>query len=293
MRRSVLYLLLLCACLVSVGASAAKVKKVSGKYTYVVTDNENITLRDAKEKCIELAKADALKREFGELVVSDAIDVSVEASDRKADSYFWENTTTQAKGLWLGNTREPKIEVSYADGKLIFTAEVWGEAREIKTSNTDVKWKVMRKTGDGKKIESTNFDSRDRLYVNFQTAKDGYVAIYLVESKEVTLCLLPYSNDEDGMQTVRREREYTFFDKEVDGKANYINLTTKYEQEDNVLVMIYSPNPFTKSIDQPAVGKTPNKLSTADFYQWLQKCYRNDPELMVERQRVTILGKAK
>ena len=51
-----------------------KVKSVTGKYVYVVSDNDNVTLKEAKRKCIELAKAEAIKRAFGEMVTSDVID---------------------------------------------------------------------------------------------------------------------------------------------------------------------------------------------------------------------------
>ena len=73
-------------------AQAQREADVSGKYVYVVSENDNITLKDAKRKCLELAKAAAIRDEFGEMITSDVIDSSVETNGESASSYFWEIT---------------------------------------------------------------------------------------------------------------------------------------------------------------------------------------------------------
>ena len=50
---------------------AQRTEEVNGKYIYTIGDNDHITLREAKHKCIELAKAEAIKKVFGEIVTSD------------------------------------------------------------------------------------------------------------------------------------------------------------------------------------------------------------------------------
>ena len=47
--------------------AAQRVAEVSATYTYEVSEDANITFGDAKRRCIELAKAAAIKAEFGEL----------------------------------------------------------------------------------------------------------------------------------------------------------------------------------------------------------------------------------
>lgn len=54
---------------------AQETKLVHGKYVFEVSDNDDITLKDAKLKCIALAKAKAIKEEFGEMVTSDVINL--------------------------------------------------------------------------------------------------------------------------------------------------------------------------------------------------------------------------
>jgi hypothetical protein len=110
---------------------AQRTEEVNGKYTYTIGDNDHITLREAKHKCIELAKAEAIKKVFGEIVTSDVIDSNAETNGEATSSFFWENTVAMAKGDWIMDTQEPKIEVEYDDGKLTFKAEVWGRCARL------------------------------------------------------------------------------------------------------------------------------------------------------------------
>ena len=68
---------------------AQKEEKVHAIYTYSIGFDDNITLHDARLRSIELAKAEAIKAEFGELVTSDVIDTNGD---------YWENTVAKAKG---------------------------------------------------------------------------------------------------------------------------------------------------------------------------------------------------
>ena len=268
---------------------AQRVEEVNGKYTYTIGDNDHITLREAKHKCIELAKAEAIKKVFGEIVTSDVIDSNAETNGEATSSFFWENTVAMAKGDWLMNTKEPEIEVEYNDGKLTFKAEVWGKVREITPPSTDLKWTVM-KGGDAGKVETTQFNSGERVYVNFQSPADGFVAIYLVLGENETCCLLPYRNDPSGRYPVRSGKEYEFFDKEVNQTAVNYNLKTKQPLEYNQLVIIYSPFPFTKCIDNVGDRRHPNSLNTREFQKWLLNCQRKDRDMVVQKKWIEIRG---
>lgn len=286
MMNKVLLLLLAIMCLPMVGM-AQKTATVNGKYTYEVGENDNITLREAKRKCIELAKAAAIKAEFGELITSDVIDSNIETNGEATSSYFWENTVAMAKGDWLGDTRDPEIQISYIDGKLIFTAEVWGTAREIMQARTDLEWKIMKDGLDGKE-EAQQLNSGERIYVSFRSPADGYVAIYLIENDDNTSCLLPYRKNTTGRHQIKSGRDYTFFDKETDPESTAYNLTTQNASEDNQLVIIYSPNPFTKCNDVSKNTKRPNALTTHDFQKWLLKCQRADRDMIVNKKWIRI-----
>ncbi len=283
-------LFIFCAMLASMTAQAQRVAKVTGKYTYIVTDNDDITLREAKRKCLELAKAAAIKTEFGELITSDVIDSNVETNGEESSSYFWENTVAMARGEWLGDTQAPTIDIKYENGHLVFSSEVWGRAREIIQSKTDLKWEIQ-KDGNEKKVTTNSFDSGERVYVKFRSPANGYLAIYLIVGDDETSCLLPYPRDTDGRFEVKGGNDYTFFDKEEDPRAFHYKLTTKRRQEDNQIVIIYSPNPFTKCNDITGDKLHPNSLSTHDFQKWLLKCQRMDRDMVVNKKWIKIVQK--
>lgn len=292
MKSQYLFVMVMCMLLLPAQALAQRTEVVTSKYTYVVTENDNITLRDAKRKCQELAKAAAIKEKFGELITSDVIDSNVETNGESTSSYFWENTVAMAKGEWLGDTEKPTLDVVYKDGQLEFTVKVRGLAREIIQSKADLKWDIMKAYNEQKTV-AQSFDSGERIYVNFRSPANGYVAIYLIVGDDETSCLLPYPQDADGRFPVKAGREYQFFDKQVDASAFQYRLKTKRPQEDNQLVIIYSPNPFTKCNDITGDKLHPNSLSTHDFQKWLLKCQREDRDMVVNKKWIKIIQKAK
>ena len=268
-------------------AVAQRTVTVNGTYTYIVGDNDDISLREAKVKCLELAKAEAIKAEFGEMITSDVIDTNLETNGEATSSFFWENTVAMAKGDWLGDTKSPELDIEYKDGKLVFKAEVWGKVREIVQAKTDLKWNIMKEIL-GQKSETTSFVSGERIFVRFRSPSDGYVAVYLIVGDDETSCLLPYRKDPSGMFKVRNGKEYIFFDKDEDPRASFYKLSTLHEKEANQLVVIYSPNPFAKCTDITGDARHPNSLSTHDFQKWLLKCQRADRDMVVAKKWVTI-----
>jgi len=267
--------------------AAQRTADVHATYSYAVGENDNITLHEAKHKCIELAKAEAIKAEFGEMITSDVIDTNIETNGESAGSYFWENTVAMARGDWLGDSQQPKIDVKYENGRLTFLAEVWGKAREIVQAKADLKWKIMR-DNSGVMDETAQFVSGERIFVKFLSASDGYLAIYLIVGDDETSCLLPYRRDPMGIFKVRNGNEYLLFDKETDPLATYYKLSTRYETEANQLVIIYSPNPFRKCTETSRDASRPNSLSTHDFQKWLLKCQRADRDMVVEKKWIKI-----
>lgn len=278
--------ILMCANL-QPSAFAQKTVAVHGVYNYEVSTNDNVTFKEAKLKCIELAKAEAIKGEFGELITSDVIDTNVETNGEATSTFFWENTVAMAKGVWLGETKPTEFNVEYTDNKLIFKAEVWGTAREIIQAKADLKWKIMKEV-DGKMQESNRFINGERVFLNFRSPADGYLAIYLITGDDETACLLPYKKDPTGRFRIKRGTVYTFFNREVDPETVQYRLKTNHPLEDNQLVIIFSPNPFTKCNDITGDARHPNSLSTHDFQKWLLSCQRADSDMVVDKRWLKI-----
>jgi len=268
-------------------SAAERVASVSAKYTLVLTENDNITIRDAKLKCIDLAKAEAIRNEFGTLVASDLLNTEMGVND-DVQSFYVLDTSSSVKGEWLGDEKEPQVSIECIDGELHFTAEVWGKAREIVRAKTDIQLHVKKSNGDFK-IDTDKFMNGERIYVTFRSPSDGYAAIYLITGDDETSCLLPYRNDNRGRVEVRGGKEYTFFDKSTDPTATQYKLSTKQMQEYNQLVVIYSPNPFTKCMDSSNTDpRRPNTLDQKEFAKWLLKNQRADGEMVVYRRWITI-----
>lgn len=192
-----------------------------------------------------------------------------------------------AKGEWLGDTEPAELDVDYKDGKLTFTAKVHGKIREIIQAKADLKWDIQ-KDGVNGRTSATSFVSGERIYVNFRSPSAGYAAIYLIVGDDETSCLLPYPNDVDGRYAIKGNRDYVFFDKDVEPSAYHYRLKTKRRQEDNQIVVIYSPNPFTKCNDITGDKLHPNSLSTHDFQKWLLKCQRRDKDMIVDKKWIKI-----
>lgn len=272
----------------SFGTSAQRTVKVTGKSQYIVTDNDNITLKEAKIRSIDLAKTEAMRNEFGTMVASDFLNFESSNNDELSSSYIMD-TSSSVRGEWLGDDKDPVITIETAGDNIIFTAEVWGTAREIIRANTELKWDI-KKDVNGKRVNSDSFDSGERFFLDFKSPMDGYVAIYLITGDDETACLLPYKRDTSGRFSVKGGKDYTFFDKAIDPTATYYKLSTDQMQEMNQLVVVFSPNPFTKDVDVSSDSRKPNHIGQKDFAKWLLKNQRADKDMVVNRKWVTIKG---
>ena len=219
-------------------------------------------------------------------MTSDIISSNIENGE-DSQNYFWENTVARAKGDWLGDEKDPVVNMEVIDGSLVMTAEVWGQAREITQALTDLKWEIQKEV-NGKKEETSEFNAGDRIYVSFNSPADGYAAIYLIEGNDDTSCLLPYRAHTSGKFPIKGGKNYTFFDKTTDPQAPTYKMNTTSPEEYNQLVIIYSPNSFTKSNDVTGDKLHPNSLSTADFQKWLLKCQRADRDMVVNKKWIKI-----
>jgi len=280
-------LLLLFLSLISYTVAAQRIASVSGTYIYPLSENDNVTIKEAKIRAIDLARADAIKNEFGSLVVSDYINTETGVND-DTQSFYVLDASTSVKGEWLGDERQPEVTIQCIDNEIFFTAKVWGKAREIVRAKTEIETHVLSRS-DGSKVETDRFSSGQRMYLNFRAPIDGYVAVYLITGDYQTSCLLPYRFDSRGQGvSVRGGREYAFFDKTVDRMATHYKLSTNQPQEYNQLVVIFSPNPFTKCLETSTDPKYPNSLSQKDFAKWLLKNQRADNDMVVSRKWLVI-----
>lgn len=265
----------------------AQVKKVSGTYTYY--GDPNMSIKDVRAAAIENARVQALAKEFGTMITQNTLQQeNLKGVDEQ--SSFMQLNTAEVKGEWLEDLEEPKIlREELANGMLIIEAKVYGRARAISNEAIDFETLTLR-NGTEKRFADTRFKEGDDLFLYFKAPSDGFVAVYLVDEQQNAFCLLPYGGDNDGQQPVVHDKEYVFFSPQHQydvpkGNIDEMTMTCGDERfERNQLYVIYSPNSFTKAVDEKGKQisndlQLPRQLSFKNFSQWMSKCCARDKQM--------------
>lgn len=265
--------------------NAQKELEVTGTYSLIM--EEDMTLATAKRKVIEGAKSEAIKKAFGTMVIGNQLIQTNEVNGIEKSS-FSENTQEVAKGDWLGDTKNAEIDIKYNNGNLILYAQVWGIAREISQAKMDVEWNVLNHPYANSKTDT--FNNGDNVFVSFKAPDSGYLAIYLLDTKDAS-CLLPYNTISSGVYKIEGGKEYILFDPahDINCKGKY-KLSTKQSVETNEIVLVFSPNTFSKAIDNKAGINKANTLNIMDFQKWLLKAQQDDRNMFVEKKVIKIIN---
>lgn len=269
---------LLLFAILSLPLCAQKIHKVSGEFTYYAEGNE--TINQAKLKALEGAKLKALAKVFGTVMSQDTYSTE-KVSDGKESSTFNQLTSSEVKGEWIEDIKEPEYTVNYVQDALVVTCKVNGSAREISNESTSFEASVLR-NGTSKRYEDVHFKDKDDLYLYFRSPVDGYVAVYLVDEAPTAYCLLPYMNNRTGQHKVRSGEEYVFFNAkglQTNTDIDELSLTCDNDLDNYKMYVLFSPNPFTKAVDNMTAEDQPRQLSYEDFSKWLGKVRRREPKM--------------
>lgn len=269
---------------------AQRAKDISAEYTYVAPTNISIT--EAKRIAAERARIEALAEEFGtDISQTNMTQVKNSATESNVD--FLSIGSSEVKGEWLRDTKEPEYDINIDGENIIIKVVVWGEAREIKKSSIELDVAILR-NGTEKKFASEEFKNGDDIFVYFKSPTNGYVAIYLMDEENTAYCLLPYSGDNNGQFTIKGNESYIFFDSKQ-GKTDeerflidQLTLTCTKESEFNQIFVIFSPQPFTKAIDEQTGENIPRSLNSDDFQKWLTKNRLKDKDMTVVERMIKI-----
>lgn len=269
---------------------AQRAKDISAEYTYVAPTNISIT--EAKRIAAERARIEALAEEFGtDISQTNMTQVKNSATESNVD--FLSIGSSEVKGEWLRDTKEPEYDINIDGENIIIKVVVWGEAREIKKNSIELDVAILR-NGTEKKFASEEFKNGDDMFVYFKSPTNGYVAIYLMDEENTAYCLLPYSGDNNGQFTIKGNESYIFFDSKQ-GKTDeerflidQLTLTCTKESEFNQIFVIFSPQPFTKAIDEQTGENIPRSLNSDDFQKWLTKNRLKDKDMTVVERMIKI-----
>lgn len=278
---------------------AQKECKVSGEYTYYAP--LNVAPNVAKETAIEKAKLQALADTFGTLIDMHSTSV-VQNDNGKSNSNFLSLGESTVKGEWLGDTKEPEVQMNFSDEFMIVNAKVWGRAREIVSARIDINAKLLKNTSNV--YDEDQFRHGENIYLSFKSPAKGYLAVYLMDEDGIADCLLPYSDDEDGQFMVKANKSYLLFSEDNAEKGEscqeYVLTCAKGDLVQNMVYIIFSPNKFTKANDEESdktvyvngkYEKLPSGLPFTEFQNWLLKCRRADKDMQVIIKPVAVVKK--
>lgn len=257
-----------------------------GTYTYPIP--ENISIADAKIIALEKARLQVIADEFGTIVDMTTM-TEVYDSDERSSVEMISYGESEVKGEWIEDVEVPEYSIDFNQGVLMVTVTVKGKIRQIVSADIDFNAKVLR-NGMEERFESYDFKHGDQLYMSFRSPVNGYLAVYLYDGQEMVYCLLPYIRQEDGCFSIKRNEEYILFS--PDGSSSDIvdeyNLTASRDKEVNLIYVIFSPNKFTKALDDSSGEELPRSLDYKSFQKWLVKCRNKDVEMRVQRKTVKI-----
>lgn len=283
------YLYFLVFVFISINCFAQKTKEANGEYTLRIEKNwtEDFAVNKAKEK----AKINAIENAFGS-VVSQGNAVYVKdittGNKTQSDMVFTSIADILVNGEWIA-TIDEKTTFTESDGYRFVSAKVKGKVREL--TKIPFTPEVTTLSCNQSKCATEVFNSGQQLVVYFKAPTNGFVTIYLDDSKQAQR-LLPYSkNNATATFEVKADQVYFFFSK-ADAKQKNIDeveLFTESTMEQNNLYVLFSKYDF----DKPLLNATsfqefdhlkytlPASMEITKFQTWLQglRSYNRNIEL--------------
>lgn len=270
-------------------ALADNLRTVEAEYIYYAP--ENVTIEDAKRIAIDRAKIQALADAFG-TIVSQYNSTKIDNQNGNSSIDFHSIGGSDVKGEWLETIGEPVISISYEQEMLVIKVSIKGKAREITTASIDLQTAILR-NGTDRKCVSTDFKDGDDMFLSFQSPVNGYLSVYLVDTENNAYCLLPYRAQQDGIYKVEANRHYLFFKASSvpSGERAVVDeytMTCSRSFEQNDIYVLFSPNPYTKAVDNCLSELLPRELSFEKFQKWLLNIRKRDKDFQCRTYTIHI-----
>ena len=295
-------------------AEAQRSKEVNAQGEYQMRVELSVNMDQARTKAIQLARIDALRRVFGEVVVqgnSTFLKNSSNGALNSSTSAFNLISESLVNGEWISDIEEPTITTSNksngTEDEIWIHAKVYGWVRELDpvVQNCDVQPLSCPKIS----CKTSQFNHGQSFYLAFQSPVNGYLTVYLDNPEEqTTYKILPYSAMKGDLSIpIIADKPYVFFD--AGSKSEY-NLPQTEElelfigkasnpQELNKLFVIFSPNHeigkpiLSNSSSQPIQeGNSkfflPPNLPSEDFQRWLNTLRSKNRQIQIYTEIVTI-----
>jgi hypothetical protein len=270
---------------------AQKPLQVKATYSFMV--REDLTLTENKEMAIRLAKVQAIKDHFGEVLIqgnSTYLMSSTSGSPQQNKQLYLFSSESILNGEYLRDLEPPKTK-TYTDpqGKLWIEAHVLGLASGLEHKEPTFTAKLAH-CPDEKCFTSQFVNGQDFL-VQFQAGRSGYLYVFLDDVDEnKTKLVFPLNNEELQITSdpyfTQNERVWLFDGGALHTKSPYsivADLGTPdatsigMKQESiNKIYFIFAPQPLKLPRFQ-ASGNASTELEQLDemplenFQSWLHK----------------------
>ena len=285
--------LIICALLICLVSFAGDIKHISITYEYI-SDNPNETPEQAEQIAIQMAQQKALEEHFGLDVVGITSIMQrnrQDGQDVSSTSDVFSLRETSVRGEWIETTSLKVLENTFNQGFWYVKVYIAGRARNHSIDKPEIHYAFINNAHDRQNRDQ--YYDGDDIFLYFTSPVSGALCVYLVDAEQNAYCLLPYQSNIMGYQSVEGNKEYLFFSEMTDPSADEYTLNTMQSSEQNALYIIFSPNTFTKAIDQQS-GKNwrdeqlPRQLSYEDLMKWLARNQTRDENMVVRREIVTI-----
>jgi hypothetical protein len=269
------------------------IKTVSGESTIKV--ESTMSLLEAEDKAIELARIDALIKEFGQYVEQQN---NMDLANGKVS--FRSYGQTKVRGEWIRNIGEP--EFKYFDKNVDDKIERWvsctikGEARKA-MPKADLDVEVL--TCPNKDCPGIKFKNEQLLYLYVKSPINGYLSVF-IDDGTMVYRLLPYRNmSAQKSFPIKADKDYILFSKDVkeaDLSPDELQLTTTRESETNTVYVVFSENDYTKPrLNDEQLDKDqfiiPKSLSRRYFENWLGENRAAFADFLDLKRTITIVSK--
>lgn len=267
-----------------------KPREARVKGTETIPVEKNMTMEQAEQLCIDMAKVAAIESEFGRVIF-------------QGNSTYIENINTGKKIesdvrlVSIGNSfvnaemirmDEPDCEFLQDDkGQFWVKCSVKGQAREI--LQPPIEFVATPLDCPEPRCKEFDFYTDQRFYMHFKTPVDGFLSVYLADG-DYAYCLLPCNGLDGSTFEVKADEDYILFTEQ-----EFLLYTEKAFESDR-LFLIFSENDYKKDIVEKGESFSvdgeefilPDNLKVENFQQWLSKLRSKRLDIQVKMVDVTI-----
>lgn len=273
--------------------AAQRTVNMCGDATYVAPESQSLS--EAKRTAILRARLQAMADEFG-TNVAQTNTMTMHTKDGKTATSFNSYSENEVRGIWLEDTREPEVNISYENSNMVIKAHVCGKAREIKSVPVEL---LIEPLGYGKHDGqehpfrpghvTTEFVNNEFFGVHFKSPVNGYVALFLRDDNIGTVYTqIPYAGSDGYAREVKSNVGYVFLNnKDTDYPyPTSTILTTDRTIEYNTLIVVFSKKPFHVSLAEQ--GRWFQEQDADKFRKWIHNLRLYESSVQVQEIVLTI-----